>query len=32
MDETFHQENSLKLLDELLDNGKYADLLLFPRP
>ncbi len=30
MDETFHQENSLKLLDELLDNGKYADLLLFP--
>ncbi|MDR3750842.1 MAG: DPP IV N-terminal domain-containing protein [Terracidiphilus sp.] len=30
LDETVHQENSLMLLDELLDNGKYADLLLFP--
>jgi dipeptidyl-peptidase-4 len=30
MDEAIHQENSLKLLDELLDKGKYADLLLFP--
>lgn len=30
LDETIHQENSLMLLDELLDKGKYADLLLFP--
>lgn len=30
MDEAVHQENSLKLLDELLDKGKYADILLFP--
>jgi dipeptidyl-peptidase-4 len=30
MDETVHQENSLMLLDELLDHGKYADILLFP--
>jgi dipeptidyl-peptidase-4 len=30
LDETTHQENSLMLLDELLDNGKYADILLFP--
>jgi dipeptidyl-peptidase-4 len=30
LDETVHQDNSLMLLDELLDNGKYADLLLFP--
>ncbi len=30
LDETVHQENSLKLLDELLDKGKYADMLLFP--
>jgi dipeptidyl-peptidase-4 len=30
MDETVHQENSLKLLDELLDKGKYADILLYP--
>jgi len=30
LDETVHQENSLMLLDELLDNGKYADILLFP--
>ena len=30
LDETVHQENSLMLLDELLDKGKYADILLFP--
>ena len=30
LDETTHQENSLMLLDELLDHGKYADILLFP--
>jgi dipeptidyl-peptidase-4 len=30
LDETVHQENSLMLLDELLDKGKFADLLLFP--
>jgi dipeptidyl-peptidase-4 len=30
LDETVHQENSLMLLDELLDNGKYANILLFP--
>ena len=30
LDETIHQENSLMLLDELLDKGKYADILLFP--
>jgi len=30
MDEKVHVENSLMLLDELLDNGKYADILLFP--
>jgi dipeptidyl-peptidase-4 len=30
LDESVHQENTLKLLDELLDKGKYADLLLFP--
>jgi dipeptidyl-peptidase-4 len=30
LDEKTHQENSLMLLDELLDNGKYADILLFP--
>jgi dipeptidyl-peptidase-4 len=30
LDETIHQENSLMLLDELLDHGKYADILLFP--
>jgi dipeptidyl-peptidase-4 len=29
-DETVHQENSFKLLDELLDNNKYAEILLFP--
>jgi dipeptidyl-peptidase-4 len=29
LDETVHQENSLMLLDELLDRGKYADILLF---
>jgi dipeptidyl-peptidase-4 len=30
LDETVHQENSLMLLDELLDKGKYTDILLFP--
>ncbi|MGA9671655.1 MAG: S9 family peptidase, partial [Terracidiphilus sp.] len=30
LDETVHQEHSLMLLDELLDKGKYADILLFP--
>lgn len=30
LDEKVHQENSLMLLDELLDQGKYADTLLFP--
>ena len=30
LDETVHEENSLRLLDELLDKGKYADILLFP--
>lgn len=30
LDETVHQENSLMVLDELLDKGKYADILLFP--
>jgi dipeptidyl-peptidase 4 len=30
LDEKIHQENSLSLLDELLDKGKYADILLFP--
>jgi dipeptidyl-peptidase-4 len=30
LDEKVHQENSLMLLDELLDKGKYADILLFP--
>ncbi|MGA2889406.1 MAG: S9 family peptidase [Terracidiphilus sp.] len=30
MDETVHQENAMMLLDELLDKGKYADILLFP--
>jgi dipeptidyl-peptidase-4 len=30
LDEKVHLENSLVLLDELLDNGKYADILLFP--
>lgn len=30
LDERVHQENSLMLLDELLDKGKYADILLFP--
>jgi dipeptidyl-peptidase-4 len=30
LDERIHLENSLMLLDELLDNGKYADILLFP--
>jgi len=30
LDESVHQENALKLLDELLDKGKYADILLFP--
>lgn len=29
LDEKVHIENSLMLLDELLDNGKYADILLF---
>jgi dipeptidyl-peptidase-4 len=29
LDEKVHLENSLMLLDELLDNGKYADILLF---
>lgn len=29
MDPAEHLENSLVLLDELLDNGKYADTLLF---
>jgi dipeptidyl-peptidase-4 len=29
LDEKIHLENSLMLLDELLDNGKYADILLF---
>jgi dipeptidyl-peptidase 4 len=30
LDEKVHLENSLMLLDELLDKGKYADILLFP--
>ena len=30
LDEKIHLENSLTLLDELLDEGKYADILLFP--
>jgi dipeptidyl aminopeptidase/acylaminoacyl peptidase len=30
LDEKVHMENSLMLLDELLDKGKYADILLFP--
>jgi dipeptidyl-peptidase-4 len=30
LDERIHLENSLGLLDELLDKGKYADILLFP--
>jgi len=30
MDEAVHPENAELLLDELLDNGKYADILLFP--
>ena len=30
LDEKIHLENSLTLLDELLDHGKYADILLFP--
>jgi dipeptidyl-peptidase-4 len=30
LDEKVHIENSLSLLDELLDNRKYADILLFP--
>lgn len=30
MDESVHPENAEQLLDELLDNGKYADILLFP--
>jgi dipeptidyl-peptidase-4 len=30
LDESVHQENSWMLLDELLDRGKYADILLFP--
>jgi dipeptidyl-peptidase-4 len=29
LDETVHFENSLMLLDDLLDKGKYADILLF---
>ena len=29
LDERVHIENSLSLLDELLDNRKYADILLF---
>jgi dipeptidyl-peptidase-4 len=28
LDPQVHQENSLTLLDELLDNGRYADILL----
>jgi dipeptidyl-peptidase-4 len=30
LDDKVHLENSLMLLDELLDKGKYADILLFP--
>ncbi len=30
LDETVHFENSLSLLDQLLDKGKYSDILLFP--
>jgi dipeptidyl-peptidase 4 len=30
MDEKVHVENSLMLLDEFLDQGKYPDVLLFP--
>jgi len=30
LDPKIHVENSLMLLDELLDKGKYADILLFP--
>ncbi len=30
LDEKIHVENSLMLLDELLDKEKYADILLFP--
>jgi dipeptidyl-peptidase-4 len=29
LDERVHQENSLILIDELLDSGHYADILLF---
>lgn len=30
MDEKIHAENSLSLLNELVDKGKYADILLLP--
>jgi len=30
LDEKVHLENSFMLLDELLDRGRYADILLFP--
>jgi dipeptidyl-peptidase-4 len=30
LDESVHQENAWMLLDELLDRGKYADILVFP--
>jgi dipeptidyl-peptidase 4 len=30
MDEKVHVENSMMLLDEFLDQGKYPDILLFP--
>ena len=30
LDEKIHTENAMVLLDELLDKGKYADILLFP--
>jgi dipeptidyl aminopeptidase/acylaminoacyl peptidase len=30
LDERVHLENTLLLLDRLLDKGKYADTLLFP--
>jgi dipeptidyl aminopeptidase/acylaminoacyl peptidase len=30
LDEKTHVENSLMLMDALLEKGKYADMLLFP--
>jgi dipeptidyl aminopeptidase/acylaminoacyl peptidase len=30
MDESVHLENTMTLLDELLDRGKYPETLIFP--